>query len=230
MNEYILNRLFAFKDEGYKAFHSKLMPTVNAETIIGVRVPHIRKLCKEIKGTPLAERFINSLPHKFYEENNLHACLLGGITDFYEAISKVEAFLPYINNWATCDMLSVKAFKTDRQKLLPYIKSWLKSKETYTVRFAIKMLMDHFLDEDFDKKYLKMVARVKSDEYYINMMCAWYFATALAKQYEATLPYIENGNLPNFVHNKTISKACESFRVSENAKQYLKTLKRKPMV
>lgn len=230
MNEYILNRLLAFKDDGYKTFHSKLMPTVNAETIIGVRVPHIRKLCKEIKGTPLAERFINSLPHKFYEENNLHACLLGGITDFYEAISKVEAFLPYINNWATCDMLSVKAFKNDRQKLLPYIKNWLKSEETYTVRFAIKMLMDHFLDEDFDKKYLKMVALAKSDEYYINMMCAWYFATALAKQYESTLPYIENGNLPNFVHNKTISKACESFRVSENAKQYLKTLKRKPMV
>lgn len=225
MNEYILNRLLAFKDDGYKTFHSKLMPTVNAETIIGVRVPHIRKLCKEIKGTPLAERFINSLPHKFYEENNLHACLLGGITDFYEAISKVDAFLPYINNWATCDMLSVKAFKTDRQKLLPYIKSWLKSKETYTVRFAIKMLMDHFLDEDFDKKYLKMVARVKSDEYYINMMRAWYFATALAKQYDATLPYIEGGKLLKFVHNKTILKACESYRIDEGLKARLKALR-----
>lgn len=225
MNEYILNRLLAFKDDGYKSFHSKLMPTVNAETIIGVRVPHIRKLCKEIKGTPLAEKFINSLPHKFYEENNLHACLLGGITDFYEAISKVEAFLPYINNWATCDMLSVKAFKNDRQKLLPYIKNWLKSEETYTVRFAIKMLMDHFLDEDFDKKYLKMVALAKSDEYYINMMCAWYFATALAKQYDATLPYIEGGKLLKFVHNKTISKACESYRIDEGLKARLKALR-----
>lgn len=225
MNEYILNRLLAFKDEGYKAFHSKLMPTVNAETIIGVRVPHIRKLCKEIKGTYDAELFINSLPHKFYEENNLHACLLGGVTDFYEAISKVEAFLPYINNWATCDMLSVKAFKNNRQKLLPYIKNWLKSKETYTVRFAIKMLMDHFLDEDFDKKYLKMVALVKSDEYYINMMCAWYFATALAKQYDATLPYIEGGKLLKFVHNKTISKACESYRIDEGLKVRLKALR-----
>lgn len=225
MKDAVLNRLLAYKDDGYKDFHAKLMPTVDKDTIIGVRVPDIRKLCKEIKGTNEAEDFINSLPHKFYEENNLHACLLGDITDFNEAISRVEEFLPHVNNWATCDMLSVKAFKTDRQKLLPYIKNWLKSKETYTVRFAIKMLMDHFLDEDFDKKYLKMVAWVKSDEYYINMMCAWYFATALAKQYDAAIPYIERGILPKFVHNKTISKACESFRVKENAKQYLKTLR-----
>lgn len=225
MKDIILTRLLAFKDEGYKNFHSKFMPTVSADTIIGVRVPDIRKLCKEIKDTPLAECFINSLPHKFYEENNLHACLIGEITDFDNAIKKVEEFLPYINNWATCDMLSVKAFKTNRQRLLPFIEKWLKSGATYTVRFGVKMLMDHFLDDEFDEKYLKMVASVKSDEYYVNMMCAWYFATALAKQYDATIPYIEKGNLPRFVHNKTISKAADSYRIDKKLKVYLKTLR-----
>ncbi len=226
MQDYILNGLLEFKDEGYKAFHCKLMPTVNPDTVIGVRVPNIRKLYKEICKNSKTEQFINSLPHRYYEENNMHALIIGGITDFNEAIEKIDEFLPYINNWATCDMLSPKAFKTNKQLLLTYIEKWLQSRETYTVRFGIKMLMDHFLDADFDDKYLKMVASIKSEEYYVNMMCAWYFATALAKQYNTTIPYIEGGNLPKFVHNKTISKAIESYRVSKTAKAYLKTLRK----
>ena len=225
MQGYVLNKLLAYKDEGYKEFTEKLIPNIKGDTIIGVRVPIIRKLCKEISGTNKGEQFIDSLPHRFCEENNLHALLIAKINDFNEAVKKVEGFLPYIDNWATCDMLSPKIFKKHKGEILPYINKWINSSHTYTVRFGVKMLMDLFLDEDFKGEYLDLVATVKSDEYYVNMMCAWYFATALAKQYNATLPLLKAKGLPKFIHNKTISKAVESYRINKEQKEFLKTLR-----
>ena len=224
MNE-IQEQLFAMQDADYKAFHSKLMPTVNPEKIIGIRTPVLRKFANEFAKTDGAEKFINDLPHKYYEENNLHAFLLEKVKDFDKAIALAEEFLPYIDNWATCDVFMPKAFKTNRGKVLPYAKRWMKSNHTYTVRYGIGILMSLVLDDDFDEKYLETVALVKSDEYYINMMIAWYFATALAKQYDCAVKYIEQKRLEKWVHNKTIQKAVESYRVPNETKEYLKTLK-----
>jgi len=217
--------LFRLKDEGYKSFHSRLMPTVPCEKIIGVRVPKLRKLAKEFAKKPEAECFLKQLPHTYYEEDNIHAFLIAGVKDFDDALYLTESFLPCIDNWATCDMMSVKVFKKNAELLLPHIEKWLESKHTYTVRYGIKAFMDMFLDERFDEKYLERVSQISSDEYYVNMMIAWYFATAIAKQLDATLPYIEGKRLSAWVHNKTIQKAIESYRIDEKTKDYLKTMK-----
>lgn len=221
----IQKQLFELQDIEYKKFHSKLMPTVDDNKIIGVRIPILRKFAKEFsKGTDVAD-FLEKLPHKYYEEDNLHAFLLETVKDFDEAVRYTEAFLPYIDNWATCDMFMPPVFKKNKEKILPYALKWIKSTDTYTVRYGIGILMKLFLDEDFKEEYMDIVCSVKSGEYYINMMIAWYFATALAKQYTASVRYIEERKLDVWVHNKTIQKAVESYRISPDTKTYLKTLK-----
>ena len=227
--------LFKNQDLGYKDFSAKLIPTINKDIVIGVRTPVIRKIAKENskdyisgKDTQVSadvKQFLESLPHKYLEENNLHAFIIEQIKDYDRCVEELEKFLPYIDNWATCDSMSPKVFKKNKNKLLEKIHVWIKSDKTYTVRFAIGMLMSYFLDEDFDEKYLQMVADVKSDEFYINMMQAWYFATALAKQYDKTVVYIEEHRLDDFTHKKTIQKSVESFRVSEEHKAYLKSFR-----
>lgn len=209
-------------EEQYKEFSSKLMPTVSKETVIGIRTPILRKFAKELKDY---DKFLESLPHKYYEENNLHAFLLEREADFGECIKKLDVFLPYVDNWATCDSMKPKVLKKEPEQLLIHIRRWLKSKHTYTVRYAINLLMSYYLDDFFKKDFLLLVANIKSDEYYINMMRAWYFATALAKQYEETVPYFENYLLDNWTHQKTIQKALESYRISKEQKEYLKTLR-----
>ena len=221
----ITRHLFELQDTKYRDFQGKLIPTVKPDTIIGVRTPDLRKYAKELYKQPEAQAFLTELPHHWFDENQLHAFILSEEKDFDACIAQVERFLPYIDNWATCDQLSPKAFKKKPELLLPYIKKWLKTKHTYTVRFTIGMLMQHFLDGHFNPAYLKQVAAVRSQEYYINMMVAWYFTTALAKQYEATLPYIEQKKLPAWTHNKTIQKAVESYRITPEQKTYLKSLK-----
>lgn len=221
----VIEALFSMQDLDYKAFHAKLIPNVEEETIIGVRTPQLRKYAKEFSKTEGAKEFIKILPHKYYEENNLHGFILEQIKDFDECIAEVERFLPYVDNWATCDMMAPKVFKKNLSKLLEKIKQWIKASDTYTIRFAIEMLMKYFLDDEFDVVYPKMVSEVNSDEYYIKMMIAWYFATALAKQYDIILPFIENQELEAWTHNKAIQKAIESRRVSEEQKNNLRTLK-----
>lgn len=219
----IQERLFLMQDLKYRDFNSKLIPTVDKNTVIGIRVPQLRKFAKSISGTPEAEDFIKVLPHEYFEENNLHAFLLENVKDYNKTLELLEVFLPYIDNWATCDMLTPKSFKNN----LPDTKvfEWINSEHTYTVRFGIEMLMKFFLDEKFDEKYLQIVADVKSDDYYVKMMIAWYFATALAKQYDVTVKYIEQKKLPVWEHNKAIQKAVESYRISPEQKAYLKTFK-----
>ena len=221
----IQQKLFALQDKTYQAFSAKLIPTVPSEKIIGVRTPALRQLAKEVLAEGGDEEFLKALPHKYQEENQLHAFILAESKDFEACMAGVKAFLPYVDNWATCDQLSPKVFRKHRLELLEQIKLWLKSDKIYTVRFAIGMLMVHFLDEDFDPSYLKLAAQLRSEEYYINMMIAWYFATALAKQYEEALPVIENKQLAPWTHNKAIQKACESRRVSAAHKEHLRTLK-----
>lgn len=221
----IQQRLFALQDAGYRDFHAALMPTVDKALVIGVRMPALRALAKELKGTELAADFMAALPHKYYEENNLHAALIGHIRDFQPCLTALERFLPYVDNWATCDMMNPRALAKDKAALLERIRLWLQSSHTYTVRFGMEMLMNHFLEEDFREEYPALVASVQSEEYYVRMMQAWYFATALAKQYEAAVTYLEQRRLGAWVHNKTIQKARESFRVSQEQKEYLKSLK-----
>ena len=221
----IQQRLFALQDAGYRDFHAALMPTVDKALVIGVRMPALRALAKELKGTEPAADFMAQLPHKYYEENNLHAALIGHIRDFDACMAAVERFLPYVDNWATCDMMNPRALAKDKAALLERIRLWLQSGHTYTVRFGMEMLMNHFLEEDFREEYPALVASVQSEEYYVRMMQAWYFATALAKQYEAAVTYLEQRRLGAWVHNKTIQKARESFRVSQEQKEYLKSLK-----
>lgn len=223
----IQRRLFALQDNEYRAFTAKLNPTVDPETIIGVRLPAIRALAKELKNTTQARDFLQALPHEYFEENHMHSFLLSNIKDFDEGIREIEHFFPYIDNWAVCDSIRVKAFQKSPEQLLPYIEKWLQSSHPYTVRSGIMCLMNYFLNERFDTAYPDMVAAVHSEEYYVRMMQAWYFATALAKQYDATLPYLTDHRLDKWVHNKTIQKAIESYRVSDEHKACLRTLKRK---
>ena len=217
--------LFANQDVKYRDFQSKLTPTIEANTAIGVRTPVLRKLAKDYSKRQDVDDFLADLPHKYFDENQLHAFILSEIKDFDECIGKLERFLPFVDNWATCDQMSPKCFKKNHEKLLPYLNKWIKSDDTYTVRFAIVTFMAHFLDDDFDEGYLKLVSDIKSDEYYINMAIAWYFATALAKQYDKTIPYIENKTLDVWTHNKAIQKSIESYRVTAEHKEYLKSLK-----
>lgn len=221
----IREQLFALQDPGYKEFQSRLMPTVDPNTVIGVRTPILQKLAKELKGSIEASEFLKSLPHQYYEENNLHGFLIEQIKDYNEYRLAINEFLPYINNWATCDMKVPKILKNHLSELLEEIKIWISSEHTYTVRYGIGMLMRFYLDEHFRPEYPEMVASVKSEEYYINMMIAWYFATALAKQYDAILPYIEEKRLDVWTHNKTIQKAVESYRITDERKVYLKSLR-----
>ncbi len=218
--------LFNNQDLGYKEFQQKLMPTINPDTVIGVRTPVLKKIAKEYFGSEAQKSFINSLPHEYYEQNNLHAFFIAEIKDFDACIKEVENFLPYIDNWATCDGLRPKCFKKNTDKLLPYIEKWLKSEYTYTVRFAMEMLMVYFLDDLFSEDYPEMVASVKSEEYYIKMMQAWYFATALAKQWDSVLPYVAENRLSLWVHNKSIQKAIESYRITDEQKDVLRKFRR----
>ena len=221
----IRETLFSLREEKFAAFQAKLIPNVAPERVIGMRTPTLRKLAKTLRGSGQAEEFLKALPHEFFEENNLHAFLLCEMKDFEACVQAVEDFLPYVDNWATCDQMSPGVFRKNKQALLPHIRRWIASEQCYTRRFGIGMLMSHFLDEDFREEYLSLVSDIRSEEYYVNMMIAWYFATALAKQYEAALPYLENRRLDPWVHNKAIQKAVESFRVSDGHKTYLKTLK-----
>ena len=221
----VREKLEALRDEKNAAFVTKLIPTVPPETILGARTPQLRALAKELSGTPEAEDFLRSLPHALFEENQLHAFLLERRKDFRACLDEVEAFLPYVDNWATCDQLSPKVFAKHKAELLPAVRRWLDSGETYTLRFGLGMLLAHYLDGDFEPRFLDWAAAVRSEEYYVNMMIAWYFATALAKQYDAALPYLEEGRLDAWTHNKAIQKARESFRVSDRHKAYLKTLR-----
>ncbi len=218
-------RLWALHDEAYADFQRRLLPTVERGRIIGVRTPALRALAKEMRGKQETEAFLQALPHDAFEENQLHAFLLNDIRDFDEALSRVEAFLPYVDNWATCDQLRPKAFAKEREKLLAAIKRYMADERPYVIRFGIEMLMCHFMDAGFEGRYLDWAAAVRSDEYYVNMMVAWYFATALTKQYEAALPYIEEKHLEKWTHNKAIQKATESLQISKERKAYLRTLK-----
>ena len=221
----IVAELFRMQDQDYALLQTKIIPTVAADRIIGVRTPALRAFAKSLYQDPDAEEFLSSVPHHYFDEDQLHAFVISLEKDFDRCLAEVNAFLPFIDNWATCDQLSPKAFKKEPGKLLPHIQTWIRSDKTYTVRFAIGMLMQHFLDENFDIKYADMVAKVRSEEYYVNMMIAWYFATALAKQYELVLPYLEEKRLDDWVHNKAIQKSVESYRITDEQKAYLKTLK-----
>ncbi len=216
-------QLFEMQDLGYRDFHSKLMPTVDKEKIIGIRTPQLRKFAKEFAKTEEKELFLNTLPHQYYEEDNLHGFLLEMEREYAVLVEKVDEFLPYVDNWATCDMMRPKVFKKHLSELFEYVKVWIESKHTYTVRYGIGMLLSFYLDEEFDEKHLEMVAKIRSEEYYVNMMIAWYFATALAKQWDETIPYIEGKVLDKWVHNKTIQKAIESYRITKEQKEYLRT-------
>jgi 3-methyladenine DNA glycosylase AlkD len=225
VQETVQARLFELQDLKYKEFQCKLMPTINPETVIGVRTPELRKLAREFYKMPEALEFTKILPHTYYEENNLHGFLIETIKDYDASIAAVEAFLPYIDNWATCDLISPKVFKKHLPELYEKIKVWLQSSQTYTVRFGIGMLMSFYLNDEFNPEMLDLVAGIRSEEYYINMMIAWYFATALAKQYDATLPVIQERRLEKWTHNKAIQKAIESYRITDKQKAYLRTLK-----
>ena len=221
----IVNLLFSKQDIKYRDFQAPLFPNLDKKNMIGVRTPELKKLAKELSGGDLAKEFIKELPHQYFDENQLHAFIISLIKDYDICLKEVERFLPYIDNWGTCDQLSPKIFNKRKGELIVSIKKWLKSKHIYTVRFAIGLLLGLYLDESFKEEYLEAVSQIQSEEYYINMMIAWYFATALAKQYEATIKYIEDKKLSPWVHNKTIQKAVESYRITDKQKAYLKSLK-----
>lgn len=217
--------LFAKQDIKYRDFQAPLFPNIDKEKMIGVRTPDLKILAKELYGSDIAKEFISALPHQYFDENQLHAFLISLIKDYDQCLYEVEKFLPYIDNWGTCDQLSPKVFSKHKDELYISIKEWLKSKHTYTIRFAIGMLLSLYLDDAFKEEHLELVASIKSEEYYINMMIAWYFATALAKQYSKAIKYLENKKLSPWVHNKTIQKSVESYRINDEQKAYLKSLK-----
>ena len=249
----IRKELMELQDLKFRDFHRKLIPTVDPDQVIGVRTPELRRMAKQWAKREEVRDFLNDLPHSFFDENQLHAFLISEIKDYALCMEETERFLPYIDNWATCDQLSPKVFKQHKEELLVKIKGWIgaeqsravanhdsqgaetdcegtdsaseRSERTFTIRFGVRMLMDHFLDEAFDLSGPEMVAKIRSDEYYVNMMIAWYFATALAKQYDAILPFLEEKRLDPWTHNKAIQKAVESYRITDNQKKYLKTLK-----
>ena len=217
--------LLKLQDKEYRKLQIKTIPNVDSETIIGVRTPELRKIAKQLFKGNNYKNFINDLPHKYFDENQLHAFIISEIKDYDECLDCYNKFLPYIDNWATCDQSSPKVFLKNPDKLIKEIKKWIKSKETYTIRFGIGMLMRMYLDDNFKPEYLELVSKIKSNEYYVNMMIAWYFATALAKQYDTTIKIIEEKKLDKWVHNKTIQKAVESYRITNEQKEYLRSLK-----
>ena len=221
----VFDRLAACGSDKYRDFQSKLVPNIPKETILGVKTPDMRKIAKEIKGTKEAEEFLSELPHRYYEENLVHFFLIAMIRDFDECSAAVETFLPYVDCWPVCDQSSPKAFSKNHGRLLPLIRRWIGSEHVYTARFGIRMLMNEFLGEDFKPEYLEWVANVNGSDYYIKMMVAWYFATALAKRYDESVVFLEERRLEPWAHKKAIQKALESFRVSDEHKEYLKTLR-----
>lgn len=227
INEEIINNLNSLSDSKYRDFQIKLIPGKTSDQMIGVRTPDLRNYAKELSKRGDISDFLNNLPHKYFDENQLHAFIISLLKDYDKCMDEVEHFLPYVDNWATCDQMSPKIFKKNREKLLEKVRTWIASDKTYTIRFGIKMLMEHFLDDDFDLQYPDMVASVKSEEYYVNMMIAWYFATALAKRYDSILPYIEEKRLDTWTHNKAIQKSIESYRITDDQKSYLRSLKQK---
>lgn len=225
VKEEIRAGLFDLQDEKYRDFQAKLIPGKDTRNMIGVRTPALRKYAKELAKRADIEEFLSDLPHQYFDEDQLHAFIISLTRDYDRCMEQVCRFLPYVDNWATCDQLSPKLFRKFRLRLLPQIREWIGSGETYPVRFGIGMLMQHFLDDTFDPAYPEMVAAVQSEEYYVNMMRAWYFATALAKQYETVLPFIEQRRLDAWTHRKTIQKAVESYRITAEQKEYLKSLR-----
>lgn len=223
--EKIVKELFEMQDEKYRDFQSTLIPGSDLEKVIGIRTPLLRKYAKNL-ALEDAKAFLLELPHEYFDENQLHAFIVSEIKDIDACIKEVNTFLPYVDNWATCDQMSPVIFKKHKDKLLVEVKRWIASSETYTVRFGIKMLMQHFLDEDFNLEYPEMVAKIQSEEYYVKMMIAWYFATALAKQYDSVIPFIEEGRLEKWTHNKAIQKSIESYRITTEQKNYLRNLKK----
>ena len=225
MTDDIRQALFGMQDTKYRDFQVKLIPGSDPETMIGVRTPDLRSYAKELLKRGDVSEFLSELPHRYFDENQLHAFILSDMKDYETCVREVERFLPYVDNWATCDQMSPKVFKKHKTELLEHVKLWLDSDKTYTVRFGVGMLMEHFLDGDFEISYPEMVCQIKSQEYYVNMMRAWYFATALTKQYESSIVFIENKKLDVWTHNKAIQKALESYRVTPERKEYLRSLK-----
>lgn len=221
----VFQRLSELSDPTYRDFHAGLIPNISPETILGVRVPALRKLARELRGSAEAQEFMAALPHEYYDENCLHGLLINDIKDFGATVSALDAFLPYVDNWAVCDLISPRSFKSRPAELAAHVRRWLESSHSYTVRFGIGVLMSFYLDEGFEPAQLEAVAERCCEEYYVNMMVAWYFATALAKQPEAALPYIENRRLSRWTHNKAIQKSIESRRIPDETKAYLKTLR-----
>ncbi len=224
LEEEIRQELFRLRDEKYRDFQSRLIPSVSPDTVIGVRTPDLRRYAKRLMKREDIREFLDDLPHRFFDEDQLHAFVISEIKDYEKCIEQVSRFLPYVDNWATCDQLSPKVFVKHKPELLEQIKIWICSDETYTIRFGLGMLMKHFLDDDFDQSFLDMAAGIRSEDYYVNMMRAWFFATALAKRYSAAVPYLEERRLDSWTHKKTIRKAVESFRITPEQKEYLKTL------
>ncbi len=221
----LYNQLIKVKDDAYRAFQAKLVPNVSPETILGVRTPEMRKIAREIFVSPDREAFLSDLPHRYYEENLIHFFVISMIRDFDACVRAVETFLPYVDCWPVSDQATPKAFAKNHEKLLPYIRKWIASEHVYTARFGIRMLMNEFLGEDFREEYPELVANKKGEDYYLKMMAAWYFATALAKRYDETVSYFEDRRLDEWVHRKAIQKAVESYRVSDEHKEYLKSLR-----
>ena len=227
MIDRIREELFRRRDTAYRGLQIKIIPTVDPARIIGVRTPELRQYAKELMKSADISVFLRDLPHRYFDEDQLHAFILSEIRDYETCMEEVDRFLPFVDNWATCDQLSPRAFKKNRERLPEHIEKWLGSGETYTIRFGVGMLMQHYLDDTFDTAYPERVAALRSEEYYVNMMIAWYFATALAKQYEQVLPFLENHRLDDWTHNKAIQKALESNRISPERKAYLRGLKTK---
>ncbi|MGN1339613.1 MAG: DNA alkylation repair protein [Oscillospiraceae bacterium] len=220
--EELHRRLFSLQDEKYRDFQRRLIPNIPPESVIGVRTPALRALAKEMGG---GEEFLLELPHRYFEENQLHAFVISGMKDFERCIERLDEFLPFVDNWATCDQMTVKLFRKHTGELIGHVRGWIASGRTYTVRYGLGCLMNFYLDREFRAEYLELASGVRSDEYYVNMMVAWYFATALAKQYDAALPYLENRRLDEWTHRKAIQKAIESYRITDEQKAYLRTLK-----
>lgn len=221
----LYEKLIAVRDDAYRELQRKLVPNIPPETIVGVRTPELRRIAKDVFTSAERDAFLSDLPHRYYEENLIHFFVLSMIRDFDECVRGVEAFLPYVDCWPVSDQATPKAFRKNHEKLLPYIQKWIASEHVYTARFGIRMLMNEFLDADFKAEYLELVAAKQGEDYYLKMMIAWYFATALAKRYGETVPYLENRRLDEWTHRKTIQKAIESFRVTDAHKEYLRSLR-----
>ena len=221
----VVERLKKVSDNKYKEFQAKLVPNISSDLILGVRTPDMRKIAKEINNTEEAKEFLKQIPHKYYEENLVHMFLIAMIKDFDLCVEELNKFLPYVDCWPVSDQSSPKVFSKNHDKLISIIKKWISSEHVYTARFGIRILMNEFLGDDFKEEYLSIVANKKGDDYYLKMMIAWYFATALAKKYDATIKYFENHMLDEWVFKKAIGKAIESFRVTDEHKLYLKSLK-----